>query len=136
MSIFSICVVFRYLCTLGNYVESRFGQPSQRRRVTTAHTVHVGVYGVVTLVLPVLYFVDIVVYKMEGRTGLDSPMPWCPSPPPLLPSSAPPRLLFAQTAPPRRRARYVLQVMDIIWVLCLATSKHFSVPEPPLKVTS
>ena len=25
--------------------------------------------------------------------------------------------------------------MDIIWVLCLATSKRFSVPEPPLKVT-
>ena len=78
---------------------------------------------------------------MRARARQFRPVP--PAAPPSLAAAAPHSTLpkpqrgspCKSPAPPRRRARYVLQVMDIIWVLCLATSKRFSVPEPPLKVT-
>ena len=107
LAIFSACIVLRYLCALGNYIENAFGSPRQRKRVLRKHTVHVTLYGLVTVILPVLYFADILIYKAQNRQGIDPPIPW-----------------------------YVLEIMDVTWVLCLATSKHFSVPEPPLKVTS
>ena len=107
LAIFSTCVVLRYFCALGNYLENAFGSPRQRKRVLTKHTIHVTVYGFVTLVLPALYFSDILIYNAQGRQGIDPPIPW-----------------------------YILEIMDVAWVLCLASSKHFSVPEPPLKVVS
>ncbi|CAK0845546.1 unnamed protein product [Prorocentrum cordatum] len=86
--IFTVCVLCRYLCTLGNYVESAFGTPLQRARVKRKHTAHGVVYGLVTATLPMLYFTDVVVYKSEARTGFDPFLPW-----------------------------QVLQVMDAAWTL-------------------
>ena len=37
---------------------------------------HVTLYGVVTVVLPVLYFADILIYKAQDRQGIDPPIPW------------------------------------------------------------
>ena len=105
LAIFSTAIVCRYLCTLGNYVECRFGGESQRERVTRAHTVFIIIYGLVTTLLPILYFVDILVYQAQGRVGVDPPLPW-----------------------------YVLQTMDVLWVGCLAASTRMSVPEPPILI--
>jgi len=104
--IFTVCVLCRYLCTLGNYVESAFGTPLQRARVKRKHTAHVVVYGLVTATLPMLYFTDVVVYKSEARTGFDPFLPW-----------------------------QVLQVMDAAWMCCLATTTAFAIPEPPIQIT-
>ena len=106
LAIFAVCIVLRYLCTLGNYVEQRFGSERQRRRVKRVHTVHVLVYGVVTVTLPVLYFTDFLVYQAQQRVGVDPPIPW-----------------------------QVLQVMDLVWVACVAVSSYARVPEPPIQVT-
>jgi len=105
--IFTVCVIFRYMCTLGNYVEQRWSaNPKARDRVTPSATYFVIFYGVVTFILPVLYFTDVIVYKVEGRTGVDPPIPW-----------------------------YILEVMDIVWVTCLSQSNKFAVPEPPIRIT-
>lgn len=104
--IFTVCVLCRYLCTLGNYVESAFGDARQRARVTRKHTVHVVFYGLVTASLPLLYFTDVVIYRSEGRSGMDPFLPW-----------------------------QVLQIMDAAWMLCLATTTAFAVPEPPIQIT-
>ena len=106
LTIFSVCVAFRYLCTLGNYVESRYGSPRQRARVLLKHTIHVVVYGIVTTILPVLYFTDVLVYKAQNRTGVDPPIPWP-----------------------------VLTVGDTSWIVCLALTKKFAVPEPPIQIS-
>jgi len=105
--IFTVCVAFRYMCTLGNYVEQRFSvNPKARARVFPKHTYFVIFYGVVTSILPILYFSDMIIYKVEGRTGVDPPIPW-----------------------------YVLEVMDVVWICCLSQSNKFSVPEPPIRIT-
>ena len=106
LAIFSTAVAFRYLCTLGNYVEARFGKAYAAGLVHDKHTIFIIVYGVVTFTLPTLYFYDVVVYRMEDRQGLDPPLPW-----------------------------YVLQIADIVWVCCLSASSRLAVPEPPLLVT-
>ena len=76
LAIFSACIVLRYLCALGNYIENAFGSPRQRKRVLRKHTVHVAIYGLVTVILPVLYFADILIYKAQNRQGIDPPIPW------------------------------------------------------------
>ena len=43
---------------------------------------------------------------LAGRTGLDPPLPW-----------------------------YVLQIMDALWMGCLALSTSMAVPEPPMRIT-
>ena len=105
LAIFSICVFLRYMCTLGNYIEQRFGTPAQRLLVKTKHTVFISVYGVVTTIMPVVYFIDIGVYMSEERTGVDPPVPW-----------------------------WIIQTMDVLWVLCLASTTSFCIPEPPLEI--
>mmetsp|Transcript_45451 Transcript_45451/g.119934 ORF Transcript_45451/g.119934 Transcript_45451/m.119934 type:complete len:254 (+) Transcript_45451:319-1080(+) len=106
LAIFSAALGFRYLCTLGNYVENRFGKAFEKGHVNTSHTLFIIVYGLVVAVLPVLYFVDITVYAAEGRTGIDPPLPW-----------------------------QLLQTFDILWMGCLSASTAMSVPEPPIIVT-
>lgn len=106
LAIFTTAVVFRYLCTLGNYVENRYGKAGESGRVLPKHTIYIVVYGCVTAMLPVLYFTDIIVYEAQGRTGVDPVIPWP-----------------------------VLQFFDIAWVVCLALSTRLSVPEPPILVT-
>jgi len=106
LGIFSIAVLFRYLCTLGNYIEARFGKAYTAGLVHTKHTVFITVYGIVTATLPLLYFYDVMVYRVEDRQGVDPPLPW-----------------------------YVLQTADIIWIICLSLSSRLAVPEPPLLVT-
>jgi len=106
LAIFSMAVGFRYLCTLGNYVECRFGHAHETGRVHSHHTVFIIVYGVVTFMLPILYFTDVLVYKAQGRTGVDPPIPWG-----------------------------VLQAADIVWMLCLSLSTKLAVPEPPILLT-
>mmetsp|Transcript_59815 Transcript_59815/g.177668 ORF Transcript_59815/g.177668 Transcript_59815/m.177668 type:complete len:317 (-) Transcript_59815:222-1172(-) len=103
LAIFSAALGFRYLCTLGNYVENRFGKAFEKGHVNTSHTLFIIVYGLVVAVLPVLYFVDITVYAAEGRTGIDPPLPW-----------------------------QLLQTFDILWMGCLSASTAMSVPEPPI----
>ena len=76
LAIFSACIVLRYVCALGNYIENAFGSPRQRKRVLRKHTVHVTIYGLVTVILPVLYFADILIYKAQNRQGIDPPIPW------------------------------------------------------------
>jgi len=106
LTIFTVCVLLRYLCTLGNYLEQRYStDPKARARVTRGMTIHVSLYGTVTGILPVLYFTDIVIYKAQGRVGVDPPIPWP-----------------------------VLQAMDLLWMLMLATANRFRVPEPPILV--
>jgi len=105
LAIFSVSVYFRYLCTLGNYVEQRFGGCYDRTLVSWKNTVFIIVYGLVTTALPILYFVDVLVYKAEDRTGVD----------PVI-------------------NRWLLQVMDIAWVSCLALTTKFAIPEPPLLI--
>jgi len=106
LAIFTTAVSFRYLCTLGNYVEQRFGLAFAAGRVHRKHTVFICVYGAVTASLPVLYFYDVFVYELEGRTGLDPPLPW-----------------------------WLLQAADVAWMTCLALSTRMAVPEPPMLVT-
>jgi|EP00966_Prymnesium_polylepis_P182326 hypothetical protein len=72
LAIFSAALGFRYLCTLGNYVENRFGKAFEKGHVNTSHTLFIIVYGLVVAVLPVLYFVDITVYAAEGARPLAS----------------------------------------------------------------
>ena len=69
------------------------------------HTVFISVYGVVTTIMPVAYFIDIGVYMSEERTGVDPPVPW-----------------------------WIIQTMDVLWVLCLASTTSFCIPEPPLEI--
>ena len=59
-----------------------------------------------TLALPVLYFIDVVVYEVQGRTGIDPPLDWS-----------------------------VLEVCDILWMVCLALSTRMAVQEPPIRIT-
>jgi hypothetical protein len=66
LGIFSVAVVFRYLCTLGNFVEARFGRAFDLGRVRKHHTMFICFYGAVTFSLPILYFYDVVVYRLEG----------------------------------------------------------------------
>ena len=106
LSIFSTCIICRYMCTLGNYVEQAYGNALQRKRVQPKHTVHVVVYGLITCVLPLLYFTDIVIYNAQHRTGVDPPIHWV-----------------------------VIQIGDLIWVACLALSNAMAVPEPPIQIT-
>ena len=106
LAIFSTAIGCRYLCTLGNFVECRFGNESQRQRVTREHTVYIVTYGLVTTLLPILYFVDVLVYQAQGRVGVDPPLPW-----------------------------YLLQTLDVLWMACLALSTKMSVPEPPILIT-
>ena len=40
LAIFSACIVLRYVCALGNYLENAFGSPRQRKRVLRKHTSH------------------------------------------------------------------------------------------------
>ena len=106
--IFTVCVLFRYATALGNYVESRWSSNAQaRKRVQLKHTVFIAVYGVVVATLPTLYLTDLIIYRMEGRTGIDPPLP--------------PALLF---------------VTDGLWIVCVAVSSRLSVPEPPLRITT
>jgi len=104
--IFSTCVMLRYLCTLGNYIESRFGDARQRLRVTRKHTIFIAFYGVVTGILPILYFTDVVIYRKEHRSGVDPPIPWP-----------------------------VVFTFDMLWCLCLGLVTRTSVPEPPIQIT-
>ena len=106
LAIFSVCVFFRYLCTLGNYVEQRFGDARQMKRVRRMHTVFICFYGCVTTLLPFLYFADVLVYEGQQRTGVDPPIPWP-----------------------------VLQAMDLVWVVCLGMTNAMAVPEPPIHVS-
>jgi|EP00908_Phaeocystis_cordata_P023939 hypothetical protein len=107
LGIFSLCVSFRYLCALGNYLESKHCRdPHQRSLVELKHTVFVIVYGIVTALLPTLYFYDVLVYEAEERTGLDPPLP-----------------------------EWVLQSVDIAWMVCLAGSTRLAVPERNIFVT-
>jgi len=106
LALFTTAVGFRYLCTLGNYVEGRFGRAYEQGLVTRAQTVFICIYGAVTLALPLLYFYDVLVYEIEGRAGVDPPLPW-----------------------------YVLQAADVVWMVCLALSTRLAVPEPPLRIT-
>jgi len=106
LAIFSTAIFFRYLCALGNYVEARFGTAFERGHVRTEHTYFIITYGVVTTLLPILYFYDIAVYRLEGRTGRDPPLPW-----------------------------WLLQILDALWMICLTLSSRLAVPEPPLKIT-
>ena len=106
LAIFSVCVFFRYLCTLGNYVEQRFGDARQMKRVRLKHTVFVCFYGAVTALLPILYFTDVIVCRAQGRVGVDPPIPWP-----------------------------ILQVLDLVWCACLAMTNFFAVPEPPIQIT-
>ena len=76
LAIFSCAVFFRYLCTLGNYVEQRFGKAYQMGRVHKRHTYFIVFYGAVTVLLPIMYFTDVIVYKVQKRSGVDPPIPW------------------------------------------------------------
>jgi len=105
LALFSTAVFFRYLCTLGNYVEQAFGANRPQGGVQRKHTIHIIVYGVVTTTLPILYFADVIIYKAQGREGVDPPIPW-----------------------------YVLEIADLTWVACLATAASFSIPEPPILI--
>jgi len=106
LGIFSGAVFFRYLCTLGNFVENYWGRARETGRVRPVHLYFIIMYGVVTCMLPILYFTDVFIYKHQQRVGIDPPIP-----------------------------SWVLQVMDVIWMLCLAASTRLSVPEPPILVT-
>lgn len=106
LAIFSVCIILRYLCTLGNYIEQRYGDAKKRQRVRRKHTIFVGVYGTVTFILPALYFVDVIVYDANGYTGMHPTIPWP-----------------------------VLQCMDLVWCACLACANTFAVPEPPIRIT-
>jgi len=106
LAIFAAAAGLRYLCTLGNYVECRFGRAWELGHVKRKHTVFIALYGFVTMALPVLYFYDVLVYQAQGRVGVDPPLPW-----------------------------WLLEVADCTWMLCLAVSTKLSVPEPPIIVT-
>ena len=106
LAIFSIAIFFRYLCALGNYIECRFGSERDQVLVEKSHTVFIVTYGVVTVLLPILYFTDIFVYRAQGRVGVDPPIPW-----------------------------YILQTMDVVWCAHLALCTKFSIPEPPILLT-
>ena len=41
LALFTTAVGFRYLCTLGNYVEGRFGKAYEQGLVTSKHTVFI-----------------------------------------------------------------------------------------------
>ena len=62
--------------------------------------------GVVTSLLPVLYFADIFLYRSQHRTGIDPPIPWG-----------------------------ILQTLDLLWMICLSFSTRMAVPEAPIRVT-
>lgn len=107
LGIFSTAICLRYLSSLGNYVEARFGRPtsSGAGRVETKHTVFIIVYGIVTFMLPVLYFYDIIVYRAEGRVGVDPPLPW-----------------------------WLLHAFDMAWMICIILNTYLRVPEPPMRI--
>ena len=86
--------------------QARFGRAFETGRVHAHHTQFIILYGVVVATLPMLYFYDVLVYRMEGRTGVDPPLPW-----------------------------WLLQLADITWCICLSMSTSMSVPEPPLRIT-
>jgi len=106
LGIFSTAVFFRYLCSLGNYVEARFGKAYAAGRVKPIHGYFIATYGVMTTLLPTLYFYDVIVYRLEGREGVDPPLPW-----------------------------WVLQTTDVLWMVCLSMSTSMSVAEPPLLIS-
>ena len=106
LAIFSVAVVCRYLCALGNYVEARFGVAYEQGLVQPRHTRFIVAYGLIVLALPTLYFYDVAVYALEGRVGVDPPLPW-----------------------------WLLQALDISWCVALSMSSRLSVPEPPLHIT-
>jgi len=121
LTIFTMCVLFRYLCSLGNYLEQRFGQEIQQRRVTRRHTCFITCYGCVTGMLPVLYFANVISFMVEGqRRGFASH-----------------QLAKGQTEaqwPPLVPWPF-LQFFDIAWICCVSTSNIFRVPEPPIQMT-
>jgi len=107
LGFFSAAIVFRYLCTLGNFVECYWSEGgATRSMVERKHKVFIVVYGSVTMILPIIYFVNVGVYESQEREGHDPPIPWP-----------------------------VSQAFDVVWVACLATSSRFSVAEPPILVT-
>ena len=70
------------------------------------HAIYITVYGLVTLVLPFLYFIDFIGYRTQQRVGVDPIIPWP-----------------------------VLQTFDLLWVACLALTGAMRVPEPPIQIT-
>jgi len=106
LGIFSTAVSFRYLCSLGNYVEARFGDAYERGYVTPSQGYFIAIYGLVTASLPVGYLYDVAVYRAEQRVGVDPPLPW-----------------------------WLLQTLDVLWMICLAMSTSMAVPEPPILIT-
>lgn len=105
LAIFSTAVAFRYLCQLGNYVECRWGKAWESGHVKRSHTVYIVSYGLVSLCLPILYFIDVIMYEAQGRTGVDPPIPLA-----------------------------IIQTLDVVWMVLVALSTRFSVPEPPVVV--
>jgi hypothetical protein len=98
--IFVQFIFCRYLVNLANYFEA---PPAVRRR---EHKAFIIVYGVVSLVLPLLYLVNITVYEAKGRTGVDPVLPW-----------------------------WITCVVDYAWVACSAFSTRMLPPDVPLRVT-
>ena len=62
-------------------------------------------YGVIIVLLPCVYFYDVVVYKLEGRVGMDPPLPW-----------------------------WMPQTLDVLWAICIICSSRLAPPEPPILV--
>lgn len=106
LGFFAAAIVFRYLCTLGNFVECYWSEAGARLIVERKHKVFIVVYGVATTLLPMVYFTNVAVYRSEGREGRDPLIPW-----------------------------QVSQALDVLWVACLASSSRLSVAEPPILVT-
>lgn len=96
-AIFVQFIFCRYLVCLANYLEA------EPRYKTQGAFGFIVVYGAVSMLLPILYFVAIYVYCAEGRTGQDPVLPW-----------------------------WFTCSVDYVWMCCVPLSTRFLPDAPPL----
>ena len=97
LAIFTTAVLFRYLCTLGNYIESRFGE--NQFRVKPYHTYFICFYGFVTFSLPCLYFYDVIGYQIQRAPNLCATLDAAVCAAPVIALLSSPRPTCARTLP-------------------------------------